>query len=63
MSSNDKLARCAGLLYLILLPTTGLAYGSARLLMAGDTFAGTVRPGLSEYALCPHRWHLAASPV
>ena len=38
MTSN-KLARLAGLLYLILLPTTGLWYGTARSLMAGDADA------------------------
>jgi hypothetical protein len=36
MTSNHKLARLAGLLYLILLPTTGLWYGTGRSLMAGD---------------------------
>jgi len=39
MTSNNKLARLAGLLYLILLPTTGLWYGTARSLMAGDADA------------------------
>ena len=38
MTSN-KLARLAGLLYLILLPTTGLWYGTGRSLMAGDAAA------------------------
>ena len=39
MTSNHKLARLAGLLYLILLPTTGLWYGTGRSLMAGDAAA------------------------
>jgi hypothetical protein len=39
MTSNDKLARFAGLLYLVLLPTTGLWYGTGRSLMAGDAAA------------------------
>lgn len=39
MTSNDKLARFAGLLYLILLPTTGLWYGTGRSLMAADAAA------------------------
>ena len=39
MTSQDKLARLAGLLYLILLPTTGLWYGTGRSLMAGDAAA------------------------
>lgn len=39
MTSNDKLARLAGLLYLILLPTTGPAYFSGRLAVAGDAAA------------------------
>jgi len=38
MTSN-KLARLAGLLYLNLLPTTGLWYGTGRSLMAGDAAA------------------------
>jgi len=36
MTSDHKVARLAGLLYLILLPTTGLWYGTARSLTAGD---------------------------
>ena len=37
MSSNDKLARLGGLLYLILLPTTGPAYfGNLLLMQKGD---------------------------
>ena len=39
MTSNDKLARLAGLLYLILWPTTGLWYGTGRSLMTGDAAA------------------------
>lgn len=34
--SHDKLARLTGLLYLILLPTVGVAYGSVLLIMEGD---------------------------
>src|SRR5580765_6877341 len=36
MTSNDKLARFAGLCYLILLPTTGLWYGAWRFTMGAD---------------------------
>jgi Domain of unknown function (DUF4386) len=36
MTSSDKLARFAGLFYLILLPTTGLWYGAWRFTMAAD---------------------------
>jgi hypothetical protein len=36
MSSNDKLARAAGLLYFILLPTAGPAVFSGQLAVAGD---------------------------
>jgi hypothetical protein len=36
MTSNDKLARFAGLFYLILLPTTGLWYGAWRFTMGAD---------------------------
>jgi Domain of unknown function (DUF4386) len=39
MTSNDKLARLAGLLYLILLPTVGVALGSGPFLMAGNAAA------------------------
>ena len=39
MASDNKLARLAGLLYLMLLPTTGLWYGTAHSLMAGDAAA------------------------
>lgn len=39
MTSNHKLARVAGLLYLILLPTTGFWYGTMRSLMGGDADA------------------------
>jgi hypothetical protein len=39
MTSNDKLARLAGLLYVILLPTTGPAYYSGQLAVAGDAAA------------------------
>lgn len=41
MTSNHKLARLAGLLYLILWPTTGMWYGTGRSLMTGDA-AGTL---------------------
>lgn len=36
MTSNDRLARLAGLIYLISLPTTGVWYGVGRSLVAGD---------------------------
>ncbi len=36
MTPNDKLARFAGLFYLILLPTTGLWYGGWRSMMGAD---------------------------
>jgi hypothetical protein len=39
MTSNNRLARLAGLLYLILLPTTGLWYGAWRFTMAADAAA------------------------
>jgi hypothetical protein len=39
LTSNDKLARLAGLLYVMLWPTTGLWYGTWRTLMAGDAAA------------------------
>ena len=39
MTSNHKLARFAGLLYLLLLPTVGLWYGTGRSLMAADAAA------------------------
>jgi hypothetical protein len=39
VTSNNRLARLAGLLYLILLPTSGLWYGSGRSLMAGGAAA------------------------
>ena len=39
MIANDKLARLAGLLYVILLPTTGPAYYSGQLAVAGDAAA------------------------
>jgi hypothetical protein len=38
-TSNDKLARLAGLLYLILLPTTGFWFMTASTLAAGDAAA------------------------
>jgi hypothetical protein len=39
VNSDDRLARLAGLLYLILLPTTGPAYFSGQAAMAGDAAA------------------------
>jgi hypothetical protein len=39
MSSNDRLARLAGLLYLIMILTTGFSYGFGRFLVQGDAAA------------------------
>ena len=53
MTSNDRLARLAGLLYLILLPTTGPAYYSGQLAVAGDaaTTLANVQAGQTVFEL------------
>jgi hypothetical protein len=51
MTSNDKLARVAGLLYLILLPTTGLWYGAWRSALAGDAAATIAKIQVSRTLL------------
>ena len=53
VNSDHKLARLAGLLYLILLPTTGLWYGTGRSLMAGDAAAtlAKIQAGRSLFEL------------
>ena len=36
MHSDDQIARMAGLLYLLFIPTAGLAFGFGRFLLTGD---------------------------